>query len=208
MLTLYSTPRSANGRKVLAVTRHLGLTPNIRDVNVYAGEGRSPAHLAIHPLGKIPVLVDGDFTLTESNAILLYLCEVYGDQRLTSTDPQRRAEVLRWLFWEASEWQPALVPLLAGFVGQKLGLTTARPPIVVDWSDARFRRLGKYLDDCLRARAFLLGDLTVADFSVAAMMMYVGGARFPYEDFLHIRAWFTRVEALEAWQGPAVEPWA
>jgi len=61
MLTLYSTALSANGRKVL-----------------YRGEGRAAEYLAINPAGKIPALVDGDFTLCESNAILQYICEAHG----------------------------------------------------------------------------------------------------------------------------------
>ena len=75
MLTLYTTPLSANGRKMLALSRELGLRPQIRRVDVYRGEGRTPEYLAINPSGKIPTLVDGDLTLCESDAIGLYLCE-------------------------------------------------------------------------------------------------------------------------------------
>ncbi len=57
VLTLYATPLSANGRKVLAVSRELELQPDIRLVNVYRGEGRTAEYLAINPTGKIPTLV-------------------------------------------------------------------------------------------------------------------------------------------------------
>ena len=63
MLTLYITALSANGRKVLAVCRQLELEPEIRDVNVYRGEGRTAEYLAVNPSGKIPTLVDGDFPI-------------------------------------------------------------------------------------------------------------------------------------------------
>ena len=53
MLTLYTTPLSANGRKVQAAGRHLGLDLEIRLVNVYAGEGRTPEYLRVNPTGKI-----------------------------------------------------------------------------------------------------------------------------------------------------------
>ena len=69
MLKIYATTLSANGRKVLSVSRHLGLEPEIHDVNVYRGEGRTPQYLAINPSGKIPTLIDGEFVLSESNAI-------------------------------------------------------------------------------------------------------------------------------------------
>lgn len=89
MLTLYTTPLSANGRKVLAVSHHLGLDPTVELIDVYKGEGRRPAYLALNPWGKIPTLVDDDFTLWESNAILQYLSEAYGDFKLSSRAPQR-----------------------------------------------------------------------------------------------------------------------
>src|SRR5208283_1663572 len=54
VFTLYATPLSANGRKALAVCRHLGLKPETRLVNVYKGEGRTPEYLAVNPLGKVP----------------------------------------------------------------------------------------------------------------------------------------------------------
>jgi glutathione S-transferase len=49
MFTLYTTPLSANGRKVLAVSQHLALAPEIKLVNVYQGEGRVPSYLAQNP---------------------------------------------------------------------------------------------------------------------------------------------------------------
>jgi glutathione S-transferase len=103
MLTLYSTALSANGRKVLAVSRHLELDIEVRLVNVYRGEGRDAGYLAINPTGKIPTLVDGDLTLYESNAILLYLSEAHAGCRLWSRDPKLRARMARWLFWESAQ---------------------------------------------------------------------------------------------------------
>lgn len=120
MLTLYTTPLSANGRKVLAVSHELALSPEVRLVNVYAGEGRTPEYLAINPSGKMPTLVDGAFVLSESNAILQYLCEAHGDFRLGSRDPEGRARIAQWLFWESAHWQPARGAVLSAFVRHRL----------------------------------------------------------------------------------------
>jgi glutathione S-transferase len=208
MFTLYTTALSANGRKVLAVCRHLGLKPEIREVNVYVGEGRSAEYLAIHPLGKIPALVEGKLTVWESNAVLQYIVEAHGGNRLWSIEPKERAAIARWLYWETSEWQPALVPVLTGFVARELGLLKVTTPVTVDWSDERFRTQAAFLDKHLRGREYLaIDELTIADFSVASMMMYVKRAWFPFEDFPAIAAWYDRIEALEAWQATAVAPW-
>jgi glutathione S-transferase len=208
MSTLYATPLSANGRKAMAVCRHLGLEPETRIVNVYRGEGQAPEHLAKSPLGKIPVLVDGDLALTESNAILQYVSEAYADFRLWSREPGRRADIARWLFWEASQWQPALVPLLASFVARELGLPGSRADVSVDWGEPAFVRQAAFLDAHLAGRAFLVGDaLTLADFSVAAMLMYVRHAELPVDAYPHAIAWYERIAALDAWKATAVPPW-
>lgn len=208
MFTLYATPLSANGRKAMAVCRHLGLEPETQIVNVYKGEGRTPEFLAKNPLGKIPVLVDGDLVLSESNAILQYVSEAYGDGRLWAREPRRRADVSRWLFWESSQWQPALAGILASFVARELGLPAARSEVSVDWKEPAFQSLATFLDAHLDGRPFLLGDeLTLSDFSVGAMMMYVRHAEFPVEAFPHIASWYERVERLDAWRATSAPPW-
>jgi len=212
MFTLYTTPLSANGRKVLAVSRHLGLVPEVKLVNVYKGEGRTPEYLAINPWGKIPTLVDGDLTLWESNAILQYIAEAYGEYRLWSREPKQRADIARWLFWESSHWQPTFiqVPGLAAYVGPLLlSHDAAASQVEVNWRDERFQTVAKVLDAHLRGRHFVVGTaVTLADFAVAAMMMYVRRAKFPFAAFANIGAWYTRIEGIEAWKATAVGPWA
>jgi glutathione S-transferase len=209
LLTLYATPLSANGRKALAVCRHLGLAPRVEVVDVYRGEGRTPAYLALNPFGKIPTLVDGELVLWESNAILQYLAEAHGGASLWGREARRRADVSRWLFWEAAEWQPACVAVLAARVGQLLFPERApREALPADWGDARLSALLGFLDGELRGRPFLAGaELTLADFAVGAMLMYARPAGFPFEAFPHLSAWYGRIEATEAWRATAAGPW-
>jgi glutathione S-transferase len=207
--TLYSTALSANGRKVLAVARHLGVRAGVREVNVYRGEGRTSDYLAIHPSGKIPALVDGDFVLWESNAILQYLDEAYGDFRLSSRDARRRADVARWMFFEASQWQPTLVPVLSARVGHLLlpDLLPA-PARAPTWEDAALAPVLGLVEAHLAARDFFTGsDLTLADFAMAGMATYFRACDFPFASFPGLRAWYARVEALPAWRDTAAPPW-
>jgi glutathione S-transferase len=211
MPTLYTTLLSANGRKALAVCRHLGAPVEVKTVNVYAGEGRSPAYLAVNPLGKIPTLVDGDLTLWESNAILQYVAEAYGDCRLWSRDARTRADIARWLFWEAAHWQPTLtaLPGLAGVVAGLLRLPGASATGSVSWTDVSFTPLVSLLETQLGARPFLTGkDITIADFSVGGMMTYARAGQFPFGTYPNIGAWYARIEALDAWRATNTEPWA
>ncbi len=209
MYTLYTTPLSANGRKVLAVTQHLGIESRVRLVNVYRGEGRSPDYLRVNPSGKIPSLVDDGFVLTESNAILQYISEAYGGARLFSQDARERAEITSWMFWEAAHWQPALTAVLSAFVGHKLLPDAVPAPAEVPaWNDETLRPLLTRVDAHLVDRPFLaLGELTIADFSLAGMMTYFRAAEFPFDEFLNLASWYGRLEAFPAWRDTQVDLW-
>lgn len=210
MLTLYTTPLSANGRKVLAVSRQLELQPDIRLVNVYRGEGRTAEYLAINPSGKIPTLVDGSLTLYESNAILQYLCEAHGDFRLWSRDPKERARIARWLYWECGHWQPVLSALLSTCVGHRLlPEVVPRPAASPDWEAAGLRPLLGVLGATLDASPFLAGDeLTIADFAVAGMMTYFPIAGFPFKDHPQLMDWYSRIEMSEGWRATRDPLWS
>jgi glutathione S-transferase len=210
MLTLYSTALSANGRKVLAVSRHLELDIEVRLVNVYRGEGRHAEYLAINPTGKIPTLVDGDFTLYESNAILLYLSEAHGNFRLWSHHPQLRGRIARWLFWESAHWQPALAALLSACVGHRLlPNLIAAPAAEPDWSAATLAPLMSVLDTALSSASFLAGDeLSIADFAVAGMTTYFAAAGFPFKKYPAFHAWYRRIDMLDAWRATREPLWS
>jgi glutathione S-transferase len=210
MLKIYATPLSANGRKVLAVCRQLELKPEIREVNVYRGEGRNPAYLAINPSGKIPTLTDGEFMLTESNAILLYLAEAHGGNQLWSGDAKQRSRIAQWLFWESAHWQPTLIAFLSEVVGHRLlPERVPRPQLAPDWNNALVQPILKTLEAALGTAAFLAGSQpTVADFSVAGMTTYFKAAAFPFQSFPNISGWYARIEALDSWRGTVSPVWA
>lgn len=208
MGTLYTTALSANGRKALAAVRHLALDLEVVEVNVYRGEGQSAAYRALNPLGKIPTLVDGDFVLWESNAILAYLSDAYGGGALLGKTARERADVLRWMFWEGSHWQPALIRVLAPRVGQVL-FSTPGEPVTPPWDDAELGVSLRLLGSVLQSRRFVCGDeISAADFAVAGMTTYFGAAGFPEEAHPSIAAWLRRMDDLPAWASTAVAPWS
>jgi glutathione S-transferase len=72
-----------------------------------AGEHRSDTFLALNPNGQVPVLVDGDLALAESNAILRYLCTANGLNDWYPHDVRSRATVDQWLDWTQCRLAPA-----------------------------------------------------------------------------------------------------
>jgi glutathione S-transferase len=210
MLRIYATPLSANGRKVLAVSRQLELHAEVHLIDVYQGEGRTPEYLEINPSGKIPALVDGEFKLFESNAILMYLAEAHGRCRLWSDEAQARSGIAQWLFWESAHWQPILSAVLAEWVGHRLlPQRIARPRAAPDWSSAALQPLLKTLEETLGSRRFLTGpELTIADFSVAGMTTYFKANGFPFQDFPAVSRWYAHLHELDSWRATESPLWA
>jgi glutathione S-transferase len=209
MLTLFTTALSANGRKPLAVARHLGLEVDVHSVNVYRGEGQAPQYRALNPWGKIPTLVDDDFVLWESNAILTYLSEAHGDFVLSSREPRRRGDILRWMFWESAHFQPVLTRLMTPRVAQVLFPEQGADAKLVPWDDRELATTLGVLEARLEPSPFLVGDeLSIADFSIAGMTTYFSVAGFPHARFPAISAWIERLEQLPAWASTAVAPWS
>lgn len=105
MLTILGRVTSINVRKVLWAADVLSLPYAREDWGLPLRDPKVPAFLALNPNGQVPVLVEGDFVLWESNAILLYLAERAG--QLMPKPIEQRALVLQWLGWQASELNPA-----------------------------------------------------------------------------------------------------
>jgi glutathione S-transferase len=207
---MYTTPLSANGRKVLAVSRQLGLNAEIHLINVYKGEGRTAEYLAINPSGRIPTLADGEFVLFESNAILLYLDEAHGGHALTSSDLRTRSRVTQWLFWESAHWQPSLSAVLSELVAHRLfPQRLPAPRSAPDWSNGTVQALLGTLEATLSAQPFLTGSMvTLADFSVAGMTTYFKTAGFPFHEYRAVSRWCARMDELDSWRATESPLWA
>ena len=92
-MLLYTFTITPNNRKVEAFVKHYDLDVDIHHVSFKDRETQSPEYLAINPMGKVPALVDGDFNLWESNAILTYLASTFPETKALPTDirgPSRR----------------------------------------------------------------------------------------------------------------------
>jgi glutathione S-transferase len=108
MLTLYHNPQSRS-RTVHFMLHELGEPFEIVPIDLKAGEHKSPAFLKINPMGKIPVLRDGDVTVTETPAILVYLADRYPKAGLApAIDARDRGAYLRWMFFYGSCFEPAM----------------------------------------------------------------------------------------------------
>src|SRR4051812_17332144 len=101
-LRLHNSPMSPNCRKVLALALELGLDVESVQVDMMKGAHKEPSFLAKNPNGKVPVLEDNGWYLWESTAIMQYLADKKPEKNLYPTDLRLRAEVNKWLAWDAS----------------------------------------------------------------------------------------------------------
>ena len=200
-MKLYIHPLSSNARRPRLVAHHLGLAVAEVVVDLSKGEQRQPAYLALNPSGKVPTLVDGDLKLTESYAVMIYLCEKHGRRELYPDELATRTEVNRWLFWCANEWSPNIGRLnFENMLKPMLGLGTADPARVQE-AENIFKTHAKILDAHLAQREYILGaKLSLADFALAANLSTIVPAKLPVAGFNNIQAWFARIEKLPAWQ--------
>lgn len=200
-MKLFVLPQSPNTIKVLAMIHHLGLQVEIVVPDLKAGETKTPEYLKMNPNGRTPVLVDGDFVLWESNAILQYLALKHPEGNLLPKDIQGQANVTRWVAWTQAHWGPAVRPIMLERLMKPMMLGQQPDEEAVTKALPEFELFAKVLDDHLGHNSFLVSDhLTVADFVVCSMLVYAGPARFPLENFPNIVAYNKRVTDNDAWR--------
>jgi len=192
---------TSNPRKACAVARYLNSPVEFVRVDLSKGEHQTPEFLALNPNGKVPVLVDGDRCLWESNAIMAYLSDKAGFD-LWPKD-ERQIEVLRWLSWDMMHFsRHAGTLFFENVIKARFGLGE-RDPAAVEEAMGFFRRFASVLDSHLKGRRYLVGDgLTIADFSVGALLPEADAAGLPLDDFAEVRRWYAQLEQLPAWQEP------
>jgi glutathione S-transferase len=102
-LILYHALGSPASRACLMLIKTLELNAEVKFVDLSAGEQNDPEFLKLNPLHQVPVLVDGDFMLTESRAILAYLVNKYKPgSKLYPSEPKLRARVDQRLYYDAT----------------------------------------------------------------------------------------------------------
>jgi glutathione S-transferase len=201
-MKLYGFPPSPNTWKVRAVAAHLGIPLEMQFVDLT--KPRAADYLALSPTGRTPTLVDGDFKLTESNAILQYLASQKPNS-LWPNDPRTRADITRWQCWQLAHWgKEACEPLIFNRLVKKLLNIGAPDEAAVAKGTEAFHKEAKLLDAQLAKGPYLVGsELTLADFAVAAPLFYIQQGGLPVESYAKLRDWFGRVSALPAWKETA-----
>ncbi|MEQ1501597.1 MAG: glutathione S-transferase family protein [Myxococcota bacterium] len=196
-MIVYANRESGHSYKVVATLVLAGAPHEIRTVDLdVPRQDRRADFLAVSPYGEVPVLVDGETVLAQSNAILVYLARklgVFGGE-----SEARLALVTQWLFWEANRVGIS-VPNL-----RHLKRSGGAAPAVFDWLRARaVADLGR-LDRELADRRFVLGETpTVVDVACSAYLWFPADqAELELAPWPNVERWLDAIRALPGWRHP------
>jgi glutathione S-transferase len=183
VLRILGKATSINVRKVLWTCDEIGIAYDREDCDTGA-----PEFLALNPNALVPVVMDQDGVLWESNTICRYLAAKHGRADLLPTAPRRRAEVERWMDWQATE-------LNAAWRGAFMGLVRKHPdfadPVRIAASEADWN-----------------GRMRILDAQLAATGAYVAGSGFTLADIvLGLSANRWRLTPIAHADLPAVTAW-
>ena len=200
-LTFHNGSGSPFAWRVWLALEHKRLAYDLRTISFDRGDHKTPEFLRQNPRGKVPLLVDGDFVLYESNAIVEYLDEAYPGRGapLFPGDVRRRALVRRLVSEAADYFDKAL----DGIVDYAFAKDPAQ-------RDEKAFAAGKaaVAENCALFAAamqgdFLAGPLSAADFALYPLVAFLDRCRVKLPDFdaaallaAALAAWKARVEAL------------
>ena len=160
-----------NPMKVALLLEELGLPYEPVPVDTRKGEQFADGFLAVNPNAKVPAIVDGDATVFDSNAILLYLADKTGRFVPTDASSAARARMLSWLMFVASGIGP--------YSGQSVHFRHYAPPsneYALNRYDFEAHRHWKIVDDRLAAGRYMLG----ADYGIVDMAVWGWARAVPF----------------------------
>lgn len=203
-ITFHTSPGSHHCRRValLIAEAELDVVERVVDVRPpgMGGENEQGAFLAMNPNGKVPVLEVGADALSESNAIMIYLCDRFELDQFLPRDAVERAKVMAWQFWQAAHLSPTCDALMGEnmmkpMMGQKPDASRIGSLL------AEFDRWAKVMTVALEDSAWLCGDsITNADLAVGSALMYASACEIPLGDYDVLDDWFGRCRARPSWQ--------
>ncbi|KAF2094390.1 hypothetical protein NA57DRAFT_60436 [Rhizodiscina lignyota] len=204
---VYCDPCTCNSRKALAGLELLGTKFHFNHVDYFKREHKDEHYTRdLNPFGTVPSATDDSEPITESNAILMYAADRDGGHSAYPKDLKKRAQVNRWMLWEASVWFPTCYVFI---VENMVKAIMKAPPdqSVLDAETTKWHKMATILDNQLAKHKWICGDeVTIADIALAAPMHLYGVAKLPLDEHPNLKRWMTEgIEQLPCWkktQGP------
>jgi glutathione S-transferase len=197
-MKLYDLELSGNCYKVRLFLSLIGKSYDLIPVDFLAGAHKRPPLSEMNPFGEIPILVDGDLVLRDSQAILIYLARKYGGEAWLPTEASAMGQVAQWLM--VAENEVARGPNDAR-LHDKFGYKLDHAAAVV-----KSERLLDICENHLKGRAWLVHERpTIADIACYPYLALGHEGRAPIGRRQNILSWIARIRALPNYVGmPAI----
>ncbi|MEP2530015.1 glutathione S-transferase family protein [Shimia sp.] len=195
---LYGRTTSINVQKVLWTLKELKLDYDRTDMGGAYGGLKSPEFVAMNPNQRVPALIDGDLILWESNAIVRYLCNAYGDGTFAGTTPAAMARADMWMEWFQNNCYAHFIALFYQTVRLPKSERNADQR---DRSAAELTKSYTILNDHLKNHEFVAGDaISMGDFVVGSSLYRYFSMEFDRADMPALNQYYDRLGQRDAYR--------
>ena len=189
-MKLYHFPLSGHAHRARLFLSLIDAEVEVIDVDLGAGEHKQPDYLKMNRFGQVPVLVDGDKVIADSNAILVYAAKKFGRTDWLPETPAEAAAVQRWLSVAAGQiaFGPAAARLITVF-----GAAFSPDEVI-----GRAHDVLTVIEAELAGRDWIAGGPkpSVADVALYSYIARAPEGNVDLSGYLEVNAWLSRIEAL------------
>lgn len=154
----------------------------------------------LNPNSRVPILVEGDTSLWEADAVVCRLCQITGSDFWPS---DHLPDLIRWLSWNAWHFGPAASGLYFEYVVKPTFNGAPAPQAQLDGFMKDFRHYARILNVQLEGKNWLINNtLSYADFRVAFVFPYADRCGLPLSDFPELDRLNRQLDAIPAWRDP------
>ena len=191
MIKIWGRRDSSNVQKVLWCCEELGLAFERIDLGGSFGGNKEKTYLDKNPNALVPTIEDGSFVLWESNSIVRYLVDKYGQGRLLPSTPEDRANASRWMDWQLTTLGPSMVPLFWGLVRTP---AEKRDPTAIQSALEKSTKAWQIVDNYLARSSYLAGDtLTIGDIPIGVWAYRWFSLPIERPNLVNLSAWYKRL---------------
>lgn len=189
MVKLYDFAISGNCHKARLMLSLLRLEYELIPVNQQAGEHKSEMFLKLNPLGQVPVLIDGDLVIRDSQAILVYLARRYGGEDWLPVEAESLGKVMQWLSFAANEIQNSFAAARRHFL--------LNAQLDVDLAQQKAYQTLQILNAHLSDREWLeCASPTIADIACFPYVGLAADSKISLADYARVNGWSERIKQL------------
>ncbi len=198
-IKLHCFGESGNSYKAALALEMSGLEWEPVFVDFFNGQTRTPEYRAeVNEMGEAPVLIDGEFRISQSGAIQAYVTEKSG--KFGGRTREETYDILRWVLWDNHKLSSmaGMTRFLINFLPEE-----HRNPDVIAFNQGRLKAAYQVLNAHLEGRDWVVGDgVTYADLSCCGYLYYPEPFGFDRAEWPHIDAWLTRLSEQPGWKHP------